>query len=332
MSRSVLWGKGPLIFVFIVLLFTSILLFAQFEFIDNPVRYEKIIEEGQNPYFEAFYWLITTATTVGYGDYVPLSTEGKILALVVMVIGVSFLGFILTSITQSIVSTNLKEVFGISIAKKRVDYIICGWNELSKAAFSEIQHEKYNIIIIDEAAPPGLLDKNIQYIKGDPKDSDILEKANIKHAKNVILCIDKDSDALLTIHLIRRLNPWVNVVAKINNYEHIKLAEHAGADQVVSPSSIAGRLLSIATEEPFVVRWVLNATTSASEAEFFEHKISKISPLLGKTIEEATTIFHKAKILGMISHEKFERFPQRTQTLHAGDRLLLMAIKKEIHD
>jgi Trk K+ transport system NAD-binding subunit len=134
---------------------------------------------------------------------------------------------------------------------------------------------------------------------------------------------------ILTLHLIRQLNPWVNVVAKINNYEHVKLAEHAGADQVVSPSAIAGRLLSIAIEEPYVVKWVLNATTSAAEEEFIEYQVTKESMLHQKTIAEASKLMHRAKIIGFVTHQGFEKFPSDEYVLKSGDRLVLMTIPKK---
>jgi Trk K+ transport system NAD-binding subunit len=305
---SSLRNINPLVVILIVLLFSLVFLFARFEFIQNEARHNQLREEGKNPIFEAFYWLITTATTVGY------------------VLGVGFLGFILTRITQRIISTNLRDVFGINITKKRVDYLICGWNELSESVYKQVKHKESHIVIIDPSTSPGIIDRNVQYIKGDPKDALILEKANIKNTKNAILCMNNDSDVLLTLHLIRQLNPWIDVVAKIDHYEHVKLAEHAGADQVVSPSAIAGRLLSIATEEPYVVKWVLNATTSAAEEEFLEYKVTKESRLHQKTIAEASKTLNKAKIIGFVTHRGFERFPSNEYVLKSGDRLVLMTI------
>lgn len=324
---------NPMVIVFILLLVLSVSLFAKFEFIDNEAeaRRQGFIQEGETPIFRAVYWLVTTATTVGYGDTVPLTREGKIVAMFVMVLGVSFLGFILTRITQRIISTNLRDVFGISKTRKKVDYVICGWNELSESVYRQIQDGRHHIIIIDPKENPGIIERNVQYIKGDPKDGLVLEKANIKNTRNAILCMEHDSDVLLTLHLIRELNPWVNVVAKINNYEHIKLAEHAGADQVVSPSAIAGRLLSIATEEPYVVKWVLNATTSAAEEEFVEYQVTKESMLHQKTIGEASKLMHNSKIIGFVTHKGFEKFPSNEYVLKSGDRLVLMTVPgKEI--
>jgi voltage-gated potassium channel len=41
---------------------------------------------------DAVWWSITTLTTVGYGDHVPVTTGGRIVAGVIMVAGVAMLG------------------------------------------------------------------------------------------------------------------------------------------------------------------------------------------------------------------------------------------------
>ena len=42
--------------------------------------------------FDAVWWAVSTITTVGYGDQVPVTTEGKIIAMVLMVAGIALFG------------------------------------------------------------------------------------------------------------------------------------------------------------------------------------------------------------------------------------------------
>lgn len=42
--------------------------------------------------FDAMWWAISTITTVGYGDKFPVTTEGKLVAIVLMITGVGFFG------------------------------------------------------------------------------------------------------------------------------------------------------------------------------------------------------------------------------------------------
>lgn len=45
--------------------------------------------EDLDSLFDAFYWTITTISTVGYGDITPDSTVGKVVAMLNMLIGVA---------------------------------------------------------------------------------------------------------------------------------------------------------------------------------------------------------------------------------------------------
>lgn len=43
-------------------------------------------------YGDAIWWALVTTTTVGYGDFYPVTTEGRIIAAVLMVVGIALLG------------------------------------------------------------------------------------------------------------------------------------------------------------------------------------------------------------------------------------------------
>lgn len=50
------------------------------------------------------WWAVQTVTTVGYGDHVPETTAGQIVAAVVMLLGIGFLTVITASITGAFVT------------------------------------------------------------------------------------------------------------------------------------------------------------------------------------------------------------------------------------
>jgi voltage-gated potassium channel len=55
-------------------------------------------EHGQNPNIksvgDAFWWSIVTATTVGYGDVSPITTEGRFIAVGLMLVGIGFISIL----------------------------------------------------------------------------------------------------------------------------------------------------------------------------------------------------------------------------------------------
>ena len=49
------------------------------------------------------WWAVQTVTTVGYGDEVPTSTGGRLVATLVMVLGIGFLTVVTAAITSTFV-------------------------------------------------------------------------------------------------------------------------------------------------------------------------------------------------------------------------------------
>jgi voltage-gated potassium channel len=56
--------------------------------------------EGSNikNFGDGLWWAITTVTTVGYGDRYPTTTEGRLLAVVLMIMGISLMGVITATV------------------------------------------------------------------------------------------------------------------------------------------------------------------------------------------------------------------------------------------
>jgi len=53
---------------------------------------------------DALWWSLVTVTTVGYGDYFPVTVEGRIVAAVLMLVGISLIGVVTASVAAWFVS------------------------------------------------------------------------------------------------------------------------------------------------------------------------------------------------------------------------------------
>jgi len=61
----------------------------------------------------ALWWAIQTTTTVGYGDNVPTTAAGRLLAALVMLFGIGFLAVITAAITSTFVARNAQRADGL---------------------------------------------------------------------------------------------------------------------------------------------------------------------------------------------------------------------------
>ena len=67
--------------------------------------------EGSNikNFGDGLWWAITTVTTVGYGDRYPTTTEGRFLAVLLMLMGISLVGVITASVAAWFVKLSADE-------------------------------------------------------------------------------------------------------------------------------------------------------------------------------------------------------------------------------
>ena len=68
---------------------------------------ESLVDSGINGFNNALWWAIVTVTTVGYGDVVPETPQGRIIAAVLMLAGVSAIT-ITTSLVVSVFITRMQ--------------------------------------------------------------------------------------------------------------------------------------------------------------------------------------------------------------------------------
>ncbi len=59
---------------------------------------------------DGLWWAVTTVTTVGYGDRFPTTTEGRLLAVLLMLVGISLVGVITASVASWFVKLSQEEV------------------------------------------------------------------------------------------------------------------------------------------------------------------------------------------------------------------------------
>ena len=79
-------------------------------------------ERGANitHFGQALWWSVTTVTTVGYGDRFPVTSQGRLVAVLLMIGGIALLGTVTASVASWLIS-RVEEVEDTSQAATRAD-------------------------------------------------------------------------------------------------------------------------------------------------------------------------------------------------------------------
>ncbi len=88
-----------LIILALVIFFGSIAIF----FIESPYENSKI-----NSFLDAIWWTVATMTTVGYGDMIPVTDAGKIMAIFYMLFSIGFFLIFISVIASRIFHKQIK--------------------------------------------------------------------------------------------------------------------------------------------------------------------------------------------------------------------------------
>lgn len=73
-----------------------------------------------NSLWDSFWWSFVTATTVGYGDMTPQTVIGRIIAMILMLLGIGFVGMLTGTIATYFLKIK-NQVSGPSIKENQID-------------------------------------------------------------------------------------------------------------------------------------------------------------------------------------------------------------------
>lgn len=260
----------------ISLIIIDILLFLYFASSEGQTEYVNIID--------ATYWVITTVTTVGYGDIVLTSKAGKIFTMVVQLSGVMVFGILISFVVTPWFEKTLRTQLPIRAPPNLADHIIiCGYDRRVETLIEELAEQNIEFLIIeeDEQLVEELIKRKLPCILGSATNEETLKNANIEKARFLIANRTDEENANIVLTATNLAQLYVIAVAEeISNVKYLK---YAGAKRVVSPKLVLGRYLG----KKALDRCSKNLTDAINFFEDYsivEIPIYPKSELIGKTL------------------------------------------------
>jgi voltage-gated potassium channel len=198
---------------------------------------------------EAFYATIITMTTIGYGDYSPTTTEGRVFTIFLSLFAIGIGGYAVTSIASFVIEGN----FHRFIQGRRVDkqivrikdhYILCGAGRMGRQVAIEFYKTEVPFVVIEQS--PIVLEQllreaEIPYIQGDATQDEILRLAGVERAKGLIAALSDDKSNVFIILSARAMNPNLRIISRVTQEKNRTKLQKAGANVIISPNEVSGR-------------------------------------------------------------------------------------------
>lgn len=219
-----------------------------------------VIEETS--LFDAFYMAVITMTTVGYGEVIPLSIEGRFFAITAIFSGLVGSGISIAIITNLLLEESMLDLLKGSkmtqkLAGMKNHFIVCGCGSTGLSIIEELVAHKEAVVVInleETELPEGCI-----LIVGDARQDDILVKARIHDAKGLATTLTEDADNVFVTLTARSLNEKLRIVSRFKDEDSEKKLLIAGADQAISPYRMGGQRLALSLANPGFQK-ILDAT------------------------------------------------------------------------
>lgn len=278
------------------------------------------IAEGEAP----FWWAIVTMTTVGYGDYAPSTSEGRIFAVLVMFAGISLTAMFTAVISSIFVAKRIREDKGLEKVNVKNHIILCGWNRNADKIIDSIQYlsegRRKDLVLIndlDEETVARLKtryrDIHLHFVAGDYTSEQILQRASLEEADTIIIIpsdVDgtiqnPDEKTILATLTIKGLEPNKRLIAYLYSRENLTHIKRANADEVVISDDFGAFMLASHVMDPGIPQTLNRLLDNVSENRF--KRVDIPNEFVGQSFDNLFNHFRNINgslLVGLFSEEE----------------------------
>lgn len=247
--------------------------------------------DGSVDLLDAFYYATVTLSTTGYGDITPVSDAARITNIFVITpLRVLFL-IILVGTTLEVLTERTREEWRLNRwrAALRDHTVVVGFGTKGRSAIETVCAtglKKQQVVVVDPSSEvvEAAAAEGYAGVVGDATRSDVLMRAEVRKARQIIIATQRDDTAVLVTLTARQLNRAAKIVAAVREEENAPLLKQSGADAVITSASAAGRLLGLSVLSPAAGMVMEDLIQQGSGLDIVERTVIKAE--VGKGVRE----------------------------------------------
>jgi len=280
---------------------------------------------------DSLYYTTVTLSTTGYGDIAPVSAHARMInAFVVTPLRIAFLVLLIGTTLEVLASQGRTMIRVARWRKKMTDHVVViGYGTKGRAAVDTLVnngHDREAIVVVDPgaAALQEAHADGLAVVTGDATRQDVLLRAGVRDASQVIITTNRDDSNVLATLTVRQLNPEVWIVAAAREQENVALMRQSGANSVITSSDAVGRLLGLSSLSPTLGQVMEDLLTYGEGLEVAEREL--LVNEVGRPPQSLPD-----QVIAVVRDDKVHRYFDPVVTLLArGDRLIVVRPAKEL--
>lgn len=318
------------------LLWTSVIVVPMFSIAGLIYAFESGLATAKiKTFWDALWWTAVTMSTVGYGDLTPITPEGKIVAVIAFITGITLIAVLTANIASRLIERLVIKVKTKETGNLKNHILVLGWNENGEKIIGNIERdcEKDTEIVVMCASDKDInLPEGIIFVSGNFTKLDELKKVSAQNAKVALVLADNtstdtDSRAILTVMALKRIsNGRVRCIVEVFSSEDREYLESAGADEIIVRSELAGSILSRTVYNPGMGEFLqdlvkFEGTSTVLIRDALPEQIGmRFGDLLKNLYKAGNEI-----LLGLSRNSKIMTNPDSDETIIANDKLYILS-------
>lgn len=239
------------------------------------------------PVTTGWYWAVTTATTVGYGDITPHNASGRVVASLLMLTAIPMVAAAFALFTGTAITEGLRRLVGVEESRDSSGFrLVVGAHPATMAILEELRRAGEDVVLVADV-DPGTVPPGVRVVRGDPTAKSVLASAHPERAAHGLIGGTSDGDVLVSAVLLREQAPSLRLTALVGSPSVAEALGELGVAEVVSADSLVAHTIAKTLEAPHAGSLLLGLLASERERLVEEEVPPAATPRLLSTLRAA---------------------------------------------